>query len=307
MAPPILRPAGNRFADWHVSRPARYSKNKMSASHFFSRWPSVLRLFLPAMFLVGFTPDAIPAPAPVPSDRGQHVFAAGEDLTYAVFYLGFQGGTVTMHIRNGGVHDGRPVYKLVNRAQSQQPVTAFFPVDDRIESFIDAESFVPLQLVFHKQEGKKRTDSTVSFHHEEGTATTIKDGVTDTRSIPPGTQHAFSALYYLRSLPSVTVGSEVTLNVHHEKKNYPLHAKVEGIDEITGGWGTKKALRVGVTLPYTGIWLNSGKMDIWVTNDPSHVPLKMKANMVIGSITAELIDGPGITHEFDDSSARNSF
>jgi hypothetical protein len=220
--------------------------------------------------------------------------------------MGFQGGTVTMDIRNGGAHDGRPVYKLLNRAQSQQPVTAFFPVDDRIESFIDADSFAPLELVFHKHEGKKRTESAVSFHHEEGTATTTKDGVVETRPIPPGTQHAFSALYYLRTLPTVTVGSEMTLNVHHEQKNYPLHAKVEGIEEITGAWGTKKALRVGVTLPYRGIWLNSGKMDMWVTDDPSHVPLMMKAKMVIGSITAELIEGPGITHEYDDSSA-NSF
>ena len=278
----------------------------MSALHLNRRrWVATLGPLV--FFLIGLAPFATPSPAPSASNHGPRAFAAGEALTYAVYYMGFQGGTVTMDIRNGGTHDGRQVYKLLNRARSQQPVTAFFPVDDRIESFIEAESLAPLELVFHKHEGKTRTESAVTFHHDEGTATTTKDGVTETRSIPPGTQHAFSALYYLRALPSVTVGSEMTLNVHHEKKNYPLHAKVEGVEEITGAWGTKKALRVGVTLPYTGIWLNSGKMDMWVTDDPSHVPLKVKAKMVIGSITAELIDGPGITHEFDDSSARTSF
>jgi hypothetical protein len=273
----------------------------------FSNGHSVWWLALPLVVLTVFTAVAVSAPSPGVSDHGRRLFAAGEELTYAVYYMGFQGGTVTMDIRNGGTQDGRQVYKLLNRARSQQPVTAFFPVDDRIDSFIDADSFAPLELIFHKHEGNKRTESVVSFHHEDGTATTTKDGVTETRPIPPGTQHAFSALYYLRTLPTVTVGSEITLNVHHEQKNYPLHAKVEGVEDITGAWGTKKALRVGITLPYTGIWLNSGKMDVWVTDDPGHVPLKVKAKMVIGSITAELIDGPGITHEFDDSSARTSF
>ena len=143
------------------------------------------------MLTVGATTIAVSAPAPVLNEHGPRVFAAGEELTYAVYYMGFQGGTVTMHIRNGGTHEGRPVYKLLNRAQSQQPVTSFFPVDDRIESFIDAESLAPLQLVFHKREGKKRTDSSVSFHHEDGTATTTKDGVTETRPIPPARNMPF--------------------------------------------------------------------------------------------------------------------
>ncbi|MGH7231125.1 MAG: hypothetical protein ACREJU_07170 [Nitrospiraceae bacterium] len=44
-----------------------------------------------------------------------------------------------------------------------------------------------------------------------------------------------------------------------------------------------------------------------MTNDRRHLPLRVKAKVMIGSIVAELIEVPGIAQEFDDSSARNSF
>ncbi|MGH7231124.1 MAG: DUF3108 domain-containing protein [Nitrospiraceae bacterium] len=88
-------------------------------------------------------------------------------------------------------------------------VSSFFLIDDRVESIVDAETLSPQRMIFQKREGKKHTDLDVTFHHAKGTATTIKDGVAETSPIPPGTQHACSALYYLRNLPSVTMGSTI--------------------------------------------------------------------------------------------------
>jgi hypothetical protein len=96
------------------------------------------------------------------------------------------------------------------------------------------------------------------------------------------------------------VGEEITLNVHHEKKNYPLHAKVEAAEQVSGGWGTQRALRVVVTMPYTGIWLNAGNMVVWVTDNTEHLPLKIQAKMVIGSVVAKLIEGPAIFSNADE-------
>ena len=236
-----------------------------------------------------------------------HAFVIGERLVYAVSYMGIRGGTLVMEVQETPPLNGRPMYKYRTKAMSQQPVTTFFPVDDRMVSTVDAETLLPYHLSFHKKEGKKETDLDVTFDHAAGAATTIKDGREETAAIPPSTQHAFSALYYLRSLPSVTIGDQLTITVHHEKKNYPVQAKVDAMEELTGAWGKKRALRVVVTMPYTGIWLNAGNMVVWVSDTSAHVPLKIRANMVIGSIVADLIEGPGISQEFDESGARNSF
>jgi hypothetical protein len=260
-----------------------------------------------ASFLILGITVSVGAAAPPQSVFALRAFAPGERLTYAVTWLKIRAGTAVLEVEDAPLRDGRPALRLRTSAKSEPPVSSFFLVDDRIESIVDAETLAPQRMIFQKHEGKKRTDTDVTFHHANGTATSIKDGVADTVAIPPGTQQAFSALYYLRNLPTVTVGSTVTMNVHHEKKNYAIEVRAEAIEEIEGAWGHADALRVSVFMPYTGIWVNAGNMQVWVTNDARRLPLKVKAKVVIGSIVAELIDGPGMTHEFDDSSARTSF
>ena len=267
----------------------------------------VLQCVLFAVLLIFGGTASVGQSAPSKAFLSPRAFVPGERLTYAVTWLKIRAGTAVMEVQEGRSADGQPALKLMTRAQSEPPVSSFFLIDDRVKSTVDAWTLAPQRMLFQKNEGKKHTAMDVIFHHAEGTATTIKDGVTETTPIPPDTQHAFSALYYLRNLPSVTVGSTHRMNVHHEKKNYPIEVRVEALEEISGAWGDINALRVSVYMPFTGIWVNAGSMQVWVTNDVRHVPLKVKAKVVIGSIVAELVDGGGISHEFDDSKARNSF
>jgi hypothetical protein len=58
--------------------------------------------------------------------------------------------------------------------------------------------------------------------------------------IPPGTQQSFSVLYYLRNLPADRMAATRQLNVHHEAKNYPMQVKVEGVERVSGPWGSSR-------------------------------------------------------------------
>ena len=63
----------------------------MSASHI-HRPRLVATLGLPVIILIGLPPFATPSPAPSASNLSNHrprTFAAGEELTYAVYYMGF--------------------------------------------------------------------------------------------------------------------------------------------------------------------------------------------------------------------------
>lgn len=189
---------------------------------------------------------------------------------------------------------GRPTLRLLITAKSSSFVSTFYPVENRVESAIDAGTLSPQRMVFHRREGKRKNDFDVTFHHAEGTVTAIKDGVADTLPIPPGTQDAISCLYYLRSLPALQPGSSLTMNVHHDKKNYRLEVRVEAVEKVKGPWGEVETLRVLAIMPFQGIFLNEGNIRVWLTNDARRVPVMMKAKVVIGSIMARLVDGAGM-------------
>lgn len=218
-----------------------------------------------------------------------HPFAAGERLTYALTFLGMRAGTAVMEVQEAAPLADHAALKLTTTAKSSSAVTKFYPVDNRVESIVEADTLAPLHLVFTRREGKKKNDFDLTFHHAEGTVLSIKDGVSETLTIPPGTHDLISCLYYIRSLPSIQLGSSVVLNLHHDKKNYRVEVRAEGVERIQGLRGEVEAIRLLVIMPFQGLFLNEGNIRVWLTNDAQRVPLMMKAKIIIGSVVARLI------------------
>jgi hypothetical protein len=88
-------------------------------------------------------------------------------------------------------------------------------------------------------------------------------------------------------------GTSVFLNIHHDKKNYRLEVRVEGFEKVPSPWGEVEAVRVLALMPFQGIFMNQGNVRVWLTNDVRHVPLMMKAKVVVGSVVARLVDASG--------------
>lgn len=218
-----------------------------------------------------------------------HPFAAGERLTYAITFLGMRAGTAVMEVQETEPIADHAALKLITTAKSSPAVTKFYPVDNRVESTVDAQSLAPYHLVFTRREGKKKNDFDVTFHHAEGTVLSVKDGVGETLPIPADTHDLVSCLYYIRSLPSIRPGSAVVLNIHHDKKNYRVEVRPEGVEKVKGAQGEVETLRLLVVMPFQGLFLNEGNIRVWVTNDAHRIPVMMKAKIIIGSVVARLI------------------
>jgi hypothetical protein len=215
-------------------------------------------------------------------------FQPGERLTYDISWLNMTAGTAVMEVMAGETPSSA---MLVTTARSSPMVTKFYPVDNRVESQVTLDTLLPEHMVFHRREGKRKNDFDYTFHHQEGTVTAVKDGVTEVLPIQPATQDAISCLYLVRSALPITPGAALAINVHHDKKNYKLEVRVEQIETLKGPWGALQAARLLVVMPFQGIFLNQGNLRVWITTDEHRIPLRMKAKVIIGSITADLVQG----------------
>lgn len=231
-----------------------------------------------------------PTPA-VPGQAVKHPFAVGERFRYEISWLALTAGTAVMEVAGGEGGSGRPTLTLSTTATSSPFVTKFYPVKNRVESTVDAATLQPQHMIFQRREGQRKNDFDYAFHHAEGTVTAVKDGVTDTLSIPMGTQDAISCLYYVRESLSLRPGASLIMNVHHDKKNYKLEVRVEAIETLEGAWGKAETARILAIMPFQGIFLNQGNIRVWLTTDHRRVPVRMKAKVMIGSIVADLVDG----------------
>lgn len=215
-------------------------------------------------------------------------FQPGERLTYDISWLNITAGTAVMEVAAG---ESPSTAMLVTTARSSPMVTKFYPVDNRVESHVNVDTLLPDHMVFHRREGKRKNDFDYTFHHQEGTVTAVKDGVMEVLPIQPATQDAISCLYLVRSALPVSQGAALAMNVHHDKKNYKLEVRVEQVEMLKGPWGALEAARILVVMPFQGIFLNQGNLRVWITTDERRIPLRMKAKVIIGSITADLVQG----------------
>lgn len=237
---------------------------------------------------------------PAQSNEGPGVlklpFQVGERLTYEISWLNITAGTAVMEVAGMGETGDPSIAKLVTTAKSRPLITMFFPVDNRVESEWDLMALVPEHMTFRRREGRKKEDVEYVFHHKEGTVTAVKGGTSESLPIPAGTQDIISCLYYARSVLPLKPGASLTMNVYHDKKNRKVEVLVEDVETLDGPWGTVETVRALVIMPFHGLFMNQGNIRVWFTTDERRTPVRMKANVVIGSIVADLVDGLSRNH-----------
>ncbi|MFZ2948528.1 MAG: DUF3108 domain-containing protein [Desulfuromonadaceae bacterium] len=236
-------------------------------------------ILMAAAFLSG--PAAIAAAFPIP-----------ERLEFELSYTGITAGHAVQEVKQNGsdIH-------IISTARSANWLRFFFPVDDRIESYLTSGT-PPLQIGSprlyqeRKREGKTRTDREARFDREKLEVTTI-DHLKKSEmrhSITKRTYDTLSSFFYFRSIP-LQVGTSYYIDIYDCKRLWNTEVKVLRREEITTPLGRFKTIVIHPLLKSEGIFSRTGDMFIWLTDDDRRIPVQMKSKVIVGSITATLTGG----------------
>lgn len=219
-------------------------------------------------------------------EAAERPFGAGERLTFDVYYGPLKAGSARMEVAAVRSIRGRDCLHLRSTAQSGRVISAFFRVDDRIESWLDLEHMRPVRFEKHLREGRYECDHVVEFYHEEGVA---RSG-DRTLEISESTQDALSALYWVRTL-DLAPGETIELDSVSPRNAYDLRVEITGRERVRTPAGEFDCLVIEPHLAKDGgIFDQKGRMWIWLTNDAFRLPVQMVSKVAIGSIKAVLVD-----------------
>ncbi len=241
------------------------------------------------LFLASQSYATRPASISPSSDFETIAYGPGERLVYGVSYLGLPAGRAEMSVSEMTKMKGRDVYHIISTVQSNKFVTAFYPVKDRVETFIDAEDGYSHAIKIKQRQGRKKRDKVIDFDQVRHRATQVKDNQVEMFSIPPMVQDSLSSLYHFRNQTVLEVGQSTFIDVHESNKNWELEIQVLGKEEITTSLGTFNTIKAKALVRYEGLFMDKGDVTFWFTDDERHVPIMIKTKIKIGSITASLI------------------
>jgi hypothetical protein len=87
------------------------------------------------------------------------------------------------------------------------------------------------------------------------------------------------------------VGKSVFINIFDNKKVWKTEVQVLRKERIRVPAGEFNTIVVKPILKSEGIFLKTGDIYIWATDDDVKLPVKLKSKAVIGSFTAVLVEG----------------
>ncbi len=223
-------------------------------------------------------------------------FKRGEKLTYRMHYGIIDAGIATLSITDEEKEfAGRKTLHVVGLGESKGAFDFFYKVRDRYETYIDEKSIVPWLFVRRVNEGGYKIEQDYIFNHY-----TQKVNVGEGLIFPiePNMQDMLSAFYNARTmnLSAAIPGECYAIRCFMDKEVWPLTIKFIGRETITTDLGTFKCLKFRPIVQKGRVFKKEEDLNIWITDDKNHIPIKGQADVLVGAIKAELTSYSGLAN-----------
>jgi len=218
----------------------------------------------------------------------------GETLEYEIYWGVVHVGTSFLRIDGAVNISSRTAWHLVSEARSGPFINKFYKVDDRNESWMDAADLRSYGYYKKVSEGKYFVNEWAVFDWRAGKFYGKKmsrnHAVSDFEgALAKPVNDMLSAVYRVRAL-KLAPGEKIQMEVN-TKRNWALTIKAGKRETVETAYGRKKCIPLEPMVGEDGLFVAKAgrRMLIWVTDDELKLPLILKAEISIGSITAKLV------------------
>jgi hypothetical protein len=221
-------------------------------------------------------------------------------MTYGIFTVGKGSAQIhpSYHMMNG-----RYCFKVDVSGKTVGMVDWVADVDDRWGAYIDTAALVPHQFYRKIREGKYKKDEWTYFDHEkkkiEVKAMNNKTGKLKEPKYyeaPAHVRDMIGGFLYLRIMDfsDLKVNDTVTVTGFFEDEFYRLNIVYKGKETVRLKVGKVKALVFKPVMPKNKLFDGEDSITAYFSDDKNRIPLKIDAEMFIGSAGVELTSYSGL-------------
>ena len=228
-----------------------------------------------------------------------YAYKLGEVLEYKASYGIIDAARAKLIIEKDFKKVGnRMTYHMVATAVTLGAYNWFFKVNDNYQTYIDNKVFLPLVFFRRMDEGGFVLARDKYFNQTKNTVkvVNVKKKTESTHKTEKNTQDLLSCFYHARTLDlqHAKPGDVFTIPVYFDYENYPMRIKFIGKETIKTDLGTFRCLKYSPQLQEGRVFKDQEDMTIWLTDDQNKVPIRLKANLLIGSIKLDLTSYSGL-------------
>ncbi|HCF60808.1 MAG TPA: hypothetical protein DFS52_22755 [Myxococcales bacterium] len=227
-----------------------------------------------------------------PALAAERAFGPAETLTFECKYLGLPVGKVHTIVGADTKIEGETVWPVMAVAKTD-PVFVLYPIKDKYITWWNPEERLTLGNELSAEEKNERRRERIRFDRQKNKAMTRRDRPGQPRDerdfdIPPGSQDILAALFAIRE-KKLEVGDHEEMPIFTGRRVFTLKVDVEGKAKVETKAGRFDTKLLRVQVEFSGQLATKRDLRIFVTDDPRHVPVRMDAEFLIGTLAADLV------------------
>lgn len=242
-----------------------------------------LLLFCVSVALPGKNPGRIP------------VYMEGERLTYQIYYGLLNGGKVEMTLEPTWFN-GEKVLHAKATGYTTGLANRIFRIYDVYQSFMEPRTGLPVKAIRDISEGSYRYYNEVLFDRDSNTVVSQLSGVNE---VPEGILDMISVIYKLRDTLQTynfNQGDILEFTTYFSDKVYPVVVQYSNPEVINTRKGTFNALKFYPASEPGRVFKSDNDITVWLSNDKNFVPLRVRLNMLVGSVRMDLVEAEGLRY-----------
>lgn len=219
----------------------------------------------------------------------------GERLRFKVYYnlsaLWVPTGEAVFTTKDETLN-GYPVFHIIGDGKTYTSYDWIYKVRDRYETFLYAKNLQPLKFVRNVNEGGTKFLHNVVFDQAKRKAYSDNK----TFDVPACVQDVLSAIYYARNINynAYKPGAKIPFSMFLDNEVYDLYIRYVGKARIKTKYGTFNAIKIQPLLIKGTIFKGGEDMEVWVSDDENHIPLRVSSPIVVGTVKVDMIEYSGL-------------
>lgn len=251
------------------------------------------KIFTLLFLLIGLSLNAQKQPA----------FKPGEWLKFRIHYGWLNASYATLQVKTDEI-DSIPVYHVVGKGKTTGFANIFFKVDDTYESYFGKQDGKPYKFVRKLNEGGYTKDIEINFDHknDEAILNDKKNKKKFNFTIQDSIQDLISAFYYIRNnfdFDDLVENESIELNMLFDDDGvFKFKLKYLGKEVVKTKYGKVECLKFRPYVQSGRVFKEKESLSLWVSNDLNKIPIRIKANLSVGSIKVDLDGYNGLKNQF---------
>jgi len=227
--------------------------------------------------------------------NGEPVFKVGEKLQYRLRYGFITAAEASIRVEETtAIFDNKPVYHLIAEGRTSGSFNVFYKVRNRYDSYVDQQTMSPYLYTENIREANYRRSDKARFYQDEKKVVSNKGTFRGNGQ----TFDVVSAYYFARNLniSKLQEGDKFSMDYFLDDGISRMEVEYIGKEVVKTSLGYIRCIKFSPSIQPGRIFRKNSKLYLWITDDANRIPVKAHVEILVGSVTLELMSAEGLKY-----------